>query len=712
MKRANRRPDREILSVVSQVRRRWKLKLLLRGLAITLAGALLTFLASAVGLETLRFQPTAVQTFRIVLWIAVGILLIQAVFIPLFRRISDERVALYLEEHEPSLQSQLLAAVETANDGRIPDAGLVRAIVERAVDSVKRIDYGKGIEQRSIRRSSGLLGGLTLASFLLVFLGPGFLRHGATALFFPTRAAEAVNPYSVSVQPGDTTISRNSDLLVSAALHGFESARVDLFVARGAGEPFEALQMIEDGAGRFEGLVLNVGDETRYYVESNGIRSGTFTLGVADLPAVDQLEMEYRFPAYTGLAPRTFEYGGDVAALRGTTVHLKVTPTLSTPGARIVMDRGDTIPMAAGADGTYEGSFRVASPGFYGIQLQTFEDAWVAGAPDYQIDVLTDQGPSISFNKPGRDAQVSSIEEVFIEARADDDFGVSEVIWVYSVNGGPPDSVSIYSSRRGQTEVTAGHTVFMEEFELEVGDLVSYYGIARDNAPNTAVALSDIYFLQVRPFQREFREAPGGGQAGAGGQGGDMGDDLSALQRQIIAATFNLVRDRDRYETDVWEENVVSVALTQERVKEQVETLGGRIVNRGITEADEAFKVIAEVLPLAVEEMEKSEGLLRDLEPQPAIGPQQSALRYLQQAEETYERYVSLQPQQGGGGGQGNTPDAEDLADLFELELDKLRNQYETVIGIGLRLTPDRWRRSSTYGERQAECLRFLLQQV
>ena len=33
--------------------------------------------------------------------------------------------------------------------------------------------------------------------------------------------------------------------------------------------------------------------------------------------------------------------------------------------------------------------------------------------------------------------------------------------------------------------------------------------------------------------------------------------------------------------------------------------------------------------------------------------------------------------QQGGGG--GSAANAEDLADLFELELDKLRNQYETV---------------------------------
>ena len=132
-----------------------------------------------------------------------------------------------------------------------------------------------------------------------------------------------------------------------------------------------------------------------------------------------------------------------------------------------------------------------------------------------------------------------------------------------------------------------------------------------------------------------------------------MDQDLSALQRQIIAATFNLVRDRDSYGAESWEENVVSVALTQERLREQVETLAQRILNRGITRADEAFQRIAEALPVAVEAMNEAVDSLRALAPGGAIGAEQSALRQLQKAEETYERFVSMERQQQGGGGGG-----------------------------------------------------------
>ena len=702
------RASANVLRAVRLVRRRWRAKLLLRGLAIAGAGVLLAFVGSALGLEALRFESRAVNAFRVVLWLATGFLLVRFVFWPLLRRVSDERVALYLEEHEPALQSGVLAAVEAVGKrspatpggrpGRPPRAGpdgpveLQAALVERAAEACRRIDYGKGIERSSIRRFAGALGGLALVSAALAGLGPGFLRHGATALFLPARPAKAVNPYRVSVAPGDTTIARNSDLRISATLHGFGADDVVLYTMEEDENGFAALPMIADGAGAFDGLLLNVARSTRYYVESSGVRSATFTVDVADLPAVDDLAMEYHFPAYTGLAPRRFEVGGDVAALAGTRVELSLRATLPSPGALLVMDAGDTLAMRPASGPTpgnvFEGSFTVDRHGFYGIRLQTADGVWVAGAPDYRIDVLADQGPAVSFAKPGRDAQVSAIEEVFVEVRAEDDIGVSEVLWVYSVNGGSPDTVRIFGSGRGQpaagerplAEVAVGHAVFMEEFGLETGDLIAYHAVARDNAPVPNQAMTDIYFLQVRPFRRDFREAQGRGGGGGGGAGGEMEQELSAVQRQIIAASFNLARDRDSYDPDTWDENVVSVALSQQRLREQVETLAERIGNRGIAGADEAFARISEALPRAAEAMREAEDSLRAANPSGAVPAEQRSLRELQKAEETYERFVATDPPQGGGGGQrGGGPTAEDLVDLFELETDKLRNQYETV---------------------------------
>ena len=53
------------------------------------------------------------------------------------------------------------------------------------------------------------------------------------------------------------------------------------------------------------------------------MRSPVYSLKVADMPYVQRLELEYHFPAYTGLEPRKIEDGGDIAVLRGTEVHVR-----------------------------------------------------------------------------------------------------------------------------------------------------------------------------------------------------------------------------------------------------------------------------------------------------------------------------------------------------------------------------------------------------
>ena len=84
------------------------------------------------------------------------------------------------------------------------------------------------------------------------------------------------------------------------------------------------------------------------------------------------------------------------------------------------------------------------------------------------------------------------------------------------------------------------------------------------------------------------------------------------------------------------------------------------------------------MLPLAAEQMKLAEGKLNGRDPSGALTPEQKALQYLQQAEEEYETQVQTSRNAGGGGG-GAGSIAEDLADLFELEKDKLANQYETA---------------------------------
>src|SRR6185436_15577518 len=179
-----------------------------------------------------------------------------------------------------------------------------------------------------------------------------------------------------------------------------------------------------------------------------------------------------------------------------------------------------TVPLTVEADGTLTASFKADQDGSYHVELDAPNGERVAASPQYTIDVLTDRAPTVSFARPGRDTSASAIEEVYVEASADDDYGVKNLELVYSVNGGAEKVVPLYNGSKRLPSVSAGHTFYHEELGVKSGDSVSYYARATDNdaVDGGQKATSDLYFVRVRPFDQRFRQAQSQGGGGGGGQ--------------------------------------------------------------------------------------------------------------------------------------------------------------------------------------------------
>src|SRR4029078_13192759 len=127
---------------------------------------------------------------------------------PLLRRASDEHVALYLEEHEPSLDAAVLSAVEhgkLTDDSPSRSALLARRLVENAIERTRAVNDGVRVDQPGIMRAAMFAGIAALVGLLAVGVAPTFLRDGARLLLTPWRSAEAAQPYAIAVQPGNAT---------------------------------------------------------------------------------------------------------------------------------------------------------------------------------------------------------------------------------------------------------------------------------------------------------------------------------------------------------------------------------------------------------------------------------------------------------------------------------------------------------------------------
>lgn len=670
----------QLIKVIRSVRRRWRLRVTVRGAAIVLASVLIVFLVSAYGMDRFHFSPTAVLAFRVFAYVALVGVAVRFLILPLARRVSDERIALYLEEHEPSLEAQLLSAIEFGRAGGGTSNNFSPALVERlvrnAAEQCRRIDFGRRVEARSLVQSSGLLVGVTMLSALVLLISPPFLRHG-TPYLVPLGGGQPNNPYRIEVTPGNTRVAKGAEVEIGARLFNFDSDQVEIVVQRTAQGEWERYPMtLEEETGEYVFFLLDLDDESEYFVEASGIRSPLYRIDVAELPYVERMALEYNFPAYTGLSPLLQEDGGDIAAVEGTEVHFLISPTLPVRGGAIVVEDQDTLPLTVSEDGTLTAELRVSENGLYRVAFESLTGDLVVGSPDYLIDVLPDQPPIVSFSKPGRDVNVTSIEEVFVEVEAEDDYGVTRLELFYSVNGGVEQTQELYSGRR--RDIKAGHTLYLEELDLVPGDFISYWARVTDGnrVSGQQQATTDIYFMEVRPFDREFRQADQGGGAGSGG---GFDSSLSQRQRDVIAATFKTVRDGDDYSRDEYTENLTILALAQGRLREQVERLVAQIEARGIVHLDSAFQAIMEELPQAAEAMGEAESLLGRRKPDDALSPEQRALQHLQRAEAEFREIQVGRGMPSAGSSGGGQPDMDELAELFELELDKQRNQYEQV---------------------------------
>ena len=341
----------ELTSIIRDIRKRWRLKLAVRGAAFVVAGFLLTLLLSAYALETLKFSPGSIIAFRVAMVMIFGALAGYFFVLPQWRRVTDEQVALYLEECEPTLETAILSALEAEKGSSSHSPALARRLVEQAIERCGVIERGRRLEAQPLRRYAAVIAGTTAAALLLFVLGPAYLRQGASALLLMAGDVLEASPYRINVKPGSTTVPRGSDQVIVATVQGFESDKAELLIRKSISAQFEHIPMVfNNDTKTFEGMLFDLPGSIDYFVESGGVKSDVFTMHAADLPYVKQLEMEYVFPGYTGLAPRKIENGGDIAVLQGTQVRVRITPTMKSPSGRIMLDGGTVIALAPDGD--------------------------------------------------------------------------------------------------------------------------------------------------------------------------------------------------------------------------------------------------------------------------------------------------------------------------------------------------------------------------
>jgi hypothetical protein len=286
----------QLVEVVRQVRRRWRIKLALRGTVGFLIAGFAAIIAIAYALEALKFTPTAIFWFRIVTALVLAGAGAWFFARPLSRKVSDEQVALYLEEHEPTLDSAILSAMEVSDQKSDWSPELITKLVEHAIERVHEIQEGERIERQSMRTYIYVAGAVAAVAVALFTYGPSYFRHTLSAIFVVSRDVEAAAPYRIDVKPGNATVAKGADQTINATLAGFDAAEAAILIKKGDATAFERIPMIKGENGVYEGMLFDLAESSHYMVEAAGVRSPVHALKVVELPYAKRIDLEYTYP--------------------------------------------------------------------------------------------------------------------------------------------------------------------------------------------------------------------------------------------------------------------------------------------------------------------------------------------------------------------------------------------------------------------------------
>lgn len=680
-------------SFIAAVRRRWFVQVALRAIG---QAALLA--AIPIGAAPLidALQPLDGPAL-VVLAIATTLLSIAAAAMVARRmppRPDDCRVARFIEERVASrpgtlpLDDALVSAIDPG--GAALARGLRRALARVAADRLKDVTAEQVVPGLQIRRAAAqaLAGAAVLALAVAVARGP------------LVRALETVwvgllpGSIQVEVQPGDARIVAGQPVHIRAVVRsgGRVLTRFTPSLTVSADAQQRSVLMQPEGAG-FVFPFESVDRTFRYRITAGSAVSTEYTITALLAPRVRQIDLRYEYPAFTNLQPHEDLDGGDIYGPQGTRVRVRIHTDRPATSGELALGSTATAAMRSVGDRVLETQFVLARDDSYRVRLADADGLRSSGETEYFIRLVDDRPPDVRILRPAGDQQITPLEEVLIEARADDDHGISTFELVYSMPGGRTRIVPF--SRTSGTEVArlGSYLLASEDLRVQPGDVITYYARARDVGlgKRPTETKSDMFFLEVRPFNEEFVAA----QSQAGASGGDPElESLIAAQKEIISATWNLERrsGAGRSVTDLR-----AVALAQADLKARVERMSG-LSGRARTpfrapqqlrppQPGRGARQGPDLMSEAVEAMGRAVDHLQGLRTGDALPQEMAALQSLLQAQAEVRRRQVMQQQASGAGGMGRQ--GQDLSALFDKELQRQqRTNYETRSQIDERPDP------------------------
>jgi len=690
----------ELQTRILDARRVWKRSLFWTGAAIVLIG----FLAILVGesiVDWLMPMPSAVRIALLVGIIGATLyLLIKYLIQPMRSSLTLRDVALNVEESHPNLEDRLVSAVQFGDresDDPV-EAHMLQRLLEDTTQRIKGIDFKATIDHSRTRKFVGIATLVIAACSLLTLLFPTETHTSLMRIFAPWEKTDPILTTKVNVTPGDARILSGKSLPIEVSVTGKDAEKVVLTYYskdmpptaenEGSKQEINMVQNPEDKRG-FAYEIFNVDADMEYYVVANETTSERYTVEVFEMPRLEEISVSYTYPEYTSLKPVVQQGSGDIQAVIGTTAEVRLTANKAIQRATFTHQNSEATvvteeqsadeavalkssEMVIADSNILTKTLEVTEDGNYTVQLHCIDGFNNEVPIEYTIKAMPDNAPVVVIKEPGRDVSATKLEEVKIVAGATDDYGIEQFNLMYRIGSGELKELALESISEPVAEQTDGqynkhlktgaYTFYLEEFDVEPGEVISYYAHATDNNTLTGPgkANSEIYFIEVNPFNRRIEQEEGGECEACS----PLFLELIASQKQVIRETWKHTNAQPSTLTEEYNSAVKKTGEKQGQVKDKTQ----KVTDKLSMEMQE-MQIDPEImmnLEEAIDKMGEAKGSLDAIQPLVAIPPEQAALELLIKVNLEIPKVLREARQ--------SDPT---LTENFELEMEELQSELE-----------------------------------
>ena len=549
----------EIINRLHSLRKQWRLLLFSHSLLRWL-GTIALALAFAFIIDQILPLPRLFRMGLVLLWLGIGVYAAFRYLIqPVFQKLTNARVAAYVENHYPGFENRILSAVqlkpEMENNRFGYGLGFIEKLIEGTHQLMDEIESRKVFSREFMKLKR--YGGFALIAFVLLFI---------TLFAFPSAAkdfAQAFNelpktPQDIlvvqidEVQPGNVRIKSGTDVTIAAKVTGHFGAPVHLYYRVGGGRETTAsasawrnlLMTRDDTEIAYRFTFKNVTQSMEYYIAVKEEQSERFHITVTRAPILSRFQLKLNYPKYTQLSPQVLEENlGDVTTLIGTMVHFEGDGNQPIASARLVFEESNPVKLTVSEGTRLSGSFIVQRSEKYHIELIDINSISNSQPIAYTIHAIEDAEPQIEIVAPGKDIVLDDLMIVSLQLDAKDDYGVQNIQLVYRVESTDDDVVvPLKTWNPTDTPVFIEFPWDIDPIGLYPGDIISYHAeaIDADNVSGPNIGKSNIYSIRF-PTLAELYDAVESEQE-AEMQGLEALYDAQAEQTAIIDELLDKIR--------------------------------------------------------------------------------------------------------------------------------------------------------------------------